>query len=147
MLPVSPRQLVSEEGGIINLEVDNEFDVPEVRNLRPKKIRGVHAKQRARQVSKVVYDSEKMPSDSRYLTTAATGPMGVINTIPRGVSTIETDAELNKTEHSKFLVELMSPFAGRAGTQGMTSIKRINLEHSNKLKQEQIKFTKLSPIT
>ena len=43
MLPVSPRQLVSEEGGIINLEVDNEFDVPEVRNLRPKKIRGVKA--------------------------------------------------------------------------------------------------------
>ena len=57
ILPVSPnRQLVSEEGGIVNLEVDNEFDVPEVRNLRPKKIRGVNAKQRARQMQKV-YDS------------------------------------------------------------------------------------------
>ena len=105
--------------------------MPEVRNLRTKKIRGVNAKQRPRQMSKVVYDSDKMPSDSRYLTTAATGPMGVISTLPRGVSTIEKDAEINKTEHSRFLVELMSPFAGRAGTQGMTSIRRINLENKH----------------
>ena len=132
MLPVSPRQLVSEEGGIINLEVDNEFDVPEVKNLRPKKLRGANAKQRPRQMSKVVYDSDKMPSDGRYLTTAATGPMGVISTVPRGVSTIGRDAEINKTEHSRFLVELMSPFAGRAGTQGMTSIRRINLDNKQR---------------
>ena len=104
--------------------------MPEVRNLRPKKIRGANAKQRPRQMSKV-YDLDKIPSDGRYLTTAATGPMGVISTLPRGVSTIGRDAEINKTEHSRFLVELMSPFAGRAGTQGMTSIRRINLENKH----------------
>ena len=63
-----------------------------------------------------------------------------------------SDGKMYKRDHARFLVGLMSPFASRAGTQGITSASSINAnQRPRKVSREAQKtaeyvVTKLSPI-
>ena len=55
----------------------------------------------------------------------------------------------NRREHARFLVELMSPFASRAGTQGITSVSNRSISHNRQAAVNaklQYHVAKLSPI-
>lgn len=112
ILPVSPRQLVSEEGGIVNLITDNEFDAPTTK-IRHKKLKVVNVK-RTKQLDKE-YDSARLSPDNRYLSTAGTGPLCSKAAFNHRKGTVD-ETKPGKKEHARFLVELMAPFASRAGT-------------------------------
>ena len=138
---------MSEEGGIVNLAVaDTDFDYmpDEKMNLR-KKLRAVNIK-RAKPFIRE-YDSARLSPDSRYLSTAGTVPYcnrgGAFN--HRKGTIDDTKAGGGRDQHARFLVELMSPFASRAGTQGITSVSNRCISHQNKQK---VKYhvAKLSPI-
>ena len=144
ILPVSPRQLVSEEGGIINLAVENEFDVPGAKNNR-KKLRAINIK-RTRQLGKEYDSAARLSPDSRYLTTAGTVPLQSRGAFNRKGTVDDATMGNNKREHARFLVELMSPFASRAGTQGITSVSNRNISNKQYKNKLQYHVAKLSPI-
>ena len=79
-----------------------------------------------------MYDSaHRLSPDSRYLTTAGTGggPIGSRGAFNRKGTVDESQMGGNRREHARFLVELMSPFASRAGTQGITSVSNRSISH------------------
>ena len=142
ILPVSPRQLVSEEGGIVNLAVDNEFDaVVGVKNVRQKKLRAVNIKRTKPLIRDYDDDKTRLSPDSRYLTTAGTGPVCSRGAFNRK-GTVD-ESKMGRREHARFLVELMSPFASRAGTQGITSVSNRSISQKHKA---QYHVAKLSPL-
>ena len=62
-----------------------------------------------------------------------------------------SESKMIKSEHARFLVGMMSPFASRAGTQGITSSSTINCNKKTRATREAQKtldymVNKLSPV-
>lgn len=117
-----PRQLVSEEGGIVNLAVDDGFG-EQSRNPRQKMKHRIGKRNNRGAVTDIDHSSAILSPDTRYLSTAGTG-----TAVASGGNQLTAVEEGKSTQkgHARFLVELMSPFASRAGTQGITSSSNKN---------------------
>ena len=104
--------MVSEEGGIVNLDIANDFESQEINHMRHRK----KLVKRKKNLEKEYAMSGKISPDSRYVSTAGTRKTS--KNIKEDIDYY--DAKVSAKDKCNFLVELMSPFASRAGTQGIT---------------------------
>ena len=129
MQKVESRGLVSEQGGIFNVALGhNEFELPgtEAKRYRQKKLNSLTQPKRA-----VIKNNLVKSYDEAELVTKQSSVVG----------------DRAKEKAPRFLVELMSPFASKAGTQGITSNKNISLRTAREPHREGGYFVKsLSPL-
>ena len=110
VIEISPRQLVSEEGGIVNLGIHNDFESREINAMRHrKKLKKEKMKRKKNHEPEYIISGQVTP-DSRYVSTAGTRSKNIKEDIDY------YDAKVSAKDKCSFLVELMSPFASRAGT-------------------------------